>query len=211
MPEPTKTSLKESVGKTTTGLQTRLLAGDPSARRVLAELRRRAGSTVAADPLGFQLVIETLDPPLDPSFFGKGDEPSPSETAAFGAMGLFALHMQSARQGVHDYDTEKKTGTSFGGAIGKLVARSSSGSLKPRFDSMVLARTERERMVHLRSLVTLLRGSSIGLDYGQLAEDLRSLAGDRRQSVLLRWSRDYARAVTAKQETTDTTSAASTD
>lgn len=156
------------------------------ARGRLAILRRSAGSTPEQQPLTLQEVLDSLSPALDPSLLGRGDAASPSERAAFQAMTLFALHMQSAKAPMH------VQGRSFGQAVGLLRARSASGSLKPRFDAMLAARDERSRLQHARSLITLLRGEAIGLDYGGFARDLRTLSGQYRAGVLLRWSRDVA-------------------
>ena len=73
---------------------------------------------------------------------------------------------------------------------------------------MMVAQDEASRMIHIRSLVTLLRRAKLGFDYGQFANDLRVL-GDkkatqkelaRRQGVLLRWGRDFATGVYASTQ-----------
>ncbi|WP_010533333.1 type I-E CRISPR-associated protein Cse2/CasB [Brachybacterium squillarum] len=197
-PEPEGSPMRHApldvaVGSSASGLQSAYLGhrgerAQSQARGRLAILRRSAGATPERHPLTLQDVLDSLSPALDPQLLGRGDAASPSERAAYHAMTLFALHMQSATVPAH------VTGRSFGQAVGILRARSGSGSLKPRFDAMLAARDERSRLQHARTLITLLRGESIGLDYGRFARDLRTLSGSRRSGVLLRWSRDVATA-----------------
>lgn len=183
--------LRDAVAASASTLQDRYLGmrgeGQKApARGRLAELRRSAGSTPQQRPLALQEVLDSLMPGLHDDDLGRGDAPSPSERAAFAAMTLFALHMQSAKAPMH------VRGRSFGAAVGMLRTRTESGSLKPRFDAMLSSRDERSRLTHARSLITLLRGEKIGLDYGMLAADLRTLASAHRAGVLLRWGRDFA-------------------
>lgn len=184
-------SLREVIMLTASALQAAHLGerGDVAqsrARARLSELRRAAGFTPEQRPLIFQTVLDSLETPLAARDHGHGDTPSRSERAAFDALTLFALHMQSATRPMH------VRGRSFGTAMRMLRQGDASGSLKPRFDAMLAARDERSRLAHARSLITLLRRAGIGLDYGQLAQDLRTLAGPRRAGVLLRWGRDVS-------------------
>lgn len=153
-------------------------------RAVLARLRRIAGSEPEAHPLAFQEALDALSPQLSEDDLGRTGFASATERAAFHAVTLFAVHAQSMRATVHVPDR------SFGRAVGMLVAGSDSGSLKPRFDALMAARSSESRLVHARSLITLLRGASVGFDYGKFARDLRTLGGPHRNSVLLRWGRD---------------------
>jgi CRISPR system Cascade subunit CasB len=184
-------TLQHAVGSSAATLQAQILGArgvsqQTAARGRLAILRRSAGSTAMQHPLTMQEVLDSLDPSLAPQDLGTQDTPSPSESAAFDAMTLFALHMQSATSPVH------VRGRSFGTAMGMLRHRSDSGSLKPRFDALLASRDERSRLAHARSLITLLRGAGIGFDYGTFARDLRTLSGRYRSGVLLRWARDFA-------------------
>lgn len=186
-------NLNEAVGMTTTVLQAQVLGerGDGEqarARGVLAQLRRNAGRPPESDPLGLSRVLLTLAKPLDESLLGKGDAATASESAAYHALTLFALHMQSARAPMHVRDH------SFARACGQLYQRTESESFKPRFDALVLAQHSRSRLEHLRSIITLLRGEKLGFDYGQFAADLRALSNPKyRQKTLLRWGRDFSR------------------
>ena len=188
----TKPTLHISIGSTASYLQRNYLdraetAAGADARRVLAELRQGAARSFDADPLALQRVLMLLEPPLSADELGRGDTPSPSELAAYNALTLFAQHMQSATKPVHT------TECSFARTCGRLQTLSESNSIKPRFDAMQSARDEASRVLHLRSLVTLLRSKELAFDYGSFARDLRSLQyPSRRDGVLLRWGRDYA-------------------
>lgn len=188
----TKPTLHISIGSTASYLQRNYLdraetAAGADARRVLAELRQGAARSFDADPLALQRVLMLLEPPLSDDELGRGDTPSPSELAAYNALTLFAQHMQSATKPVHT------TECSFARACGRRQTLSESNSIKPRFDAMQSARDEASRVLHLRSLVTLLRSKELAFDYGSFARDLRSLQyPSRRDGVLLRWGRGYA-------------------
>ncbi len=185
-------NLRFSVANTANRLQTSFLERPESiegteARRILAELRKSAAREFGTDPLALQQVLSVLTPTLSDGEIGRGDEPSPSESAAYYALTLFAAHMQSAAVPAHTEDR------SFARACGRLHAVSDSASLKPRFDAMQTAREETSRLLHLRTLVSLLRSEKLAFDYGAFAQDLRSLQNPaRRDGVLLRWGRDYA-------------------
>ncbi|RJF44812.1 type I-E CRISPR-associated protein Cse2/CasB [Actinomyces sp. 2119] len=173
------------------------------ARRILATLRRRAGMTADNDPLAWQAALEELLPNLDEDLLG-GDEVSPYESAAFAALCLFALHMQSQTAPMH------VTGQSLARAVGHLDTRRESSSIKPRFDAVLLCRNPVTRLHHLRNLVTLLRTEHIGADYGRLAVDLRLLELPDRNRVLLRWGRDFSSGhytTPSQTSTADTTTA----
>ena len=136
----TPVTLQHAVGATAATLQAQYLgdrgiAPQTAARGRLAVLRRSAGSTALEHPLTMQEVLDSLDPGLSAEDLGTQDTPSPSESAAFDAMTLFALHMQSAVTPAH------VRGRSFGTAMGMLRLRSESGSLKPRFDALLASGT----------------------------------------------------------------------
>ncbi|MHA2788004.1 type I-E CRISPR-associated protein Cse2/CasB [Corynebacterium sp. S7] len=185
-------TLKHSVRATCSRLQSSYLssgntASAAAARAQLSNLRQGAGVSLKTNPLALENVLFVLEPRLDPGLLGKGDAPSPSEKAAFSAMTLFAVHMQSAAVPVH------QTGTSFASACGKLHSLELSGSIKPRIDAMLLSHDDDARLIHVRSLITLLRAHSIAFDYGQFAEDLRSLMNPKKRAgIQLRWGRDFA-------------------
>ena len=94
-------NLRFSVANTANRLQKNYLERPETiegteARRVLAELRKSASREFGTDPLALQHVLSILTPALSDGEIGRGDAPSPSESAAYYALTLFALHMQSA-------------------------------------------------------------------------------------------------------------------
>lgn len=190
----TADALRNAVGATCHRLQDGYLA-DPTttqhraARASLAELRRGGTLDVRQDPLGLEKILYAMQEDFAERLLGNGDDPSPSEHAAFVALTLFGIHMQGAGDRVHI------PGRSFATACGILHALGKSDSIKPRIDAMLLATNEVARLHHIRSLVTLMRANSIGFDYGLLARDLRSLTHpSKRSGIQLRWGRDFANA-----------------
>lgn len=187
-----KPNLRFAVATTAEYLQNAYLGGSThsaqaTARAQLARLRKLAGQPVDRDPLAVNLVLSVMQPQLSELELGKGDSASASERAAFHALTLFAVHMQGATSAIH------VKSASFASACGRLNQISESESIKPRFDAMILAQGSRSRLIHARSLITLLRSNHLGFDYGQFAQDLRNLDNrERRNGVLLRWGRDFA-------------------
>lgn len=157
------------------------------ARASLAELRKTVSLDIMDNPLALAKVLFLMKEEFANQLAGKSDTPSNSERAAFVALTLFGLHMQSATKPMHE------PGVSFATACGKLYARRSSDSIKPRVDAMLMANNEKSRLMHIRSLVSLLRSEQLTCDYGWLASDLCSLMNpQKRPGVQLRWGRDFA-------------------
>lgn len=193
MTERRKSKLHRAVSNAAEKLQNSYLgrednpASEAAARGVLAELRRHTGQRPEKAPLAFEKALSYVYPVLL-------DETADSyatydEEAAFHALTLFALHMQSATQPMH---TDKR---SFARACGLMYAHGESESLKPRFDAVLTANSYESQLYHVRSLVTLLRAKDLGFDYGAFAQDLKTLQGSKfANSVLLSWGRDFASA-----------------
>lgn len=203
--QPTNTKapdLYKCIGSTVSRLQADYLGKNgyqrqAAARGQLAELRKHAGRNPEDDPLSLETVLLVLDPRLPERLLGSGDAPSPSERAAHLALSYFALHMQSAKGERH------QPRQSFGRAAGVLYGYGHSESLKPRFDTILLASSPRARNIHIRSMITLLRGAELGFDYAEFARDLRRLEYPRsRPGVLMRWGRDFAAGAYRRPATT---------
>ncbi|MCQ9342968.1 type I-E CRISPR-associated protein Cse2/CasB [Corynebacterium kozikiae] len=159
-----------------------------AARGTLANFRRNIGVPLRANPLLLEEVLLELDPKLDPPKLGYSDTPTPTEIAATTALQFFALHMQSATKPMHE------PMQSFAEACGRLHATADSKSIKPRLDAMMLANSETNRLIHLRSIITLLRSKDLGFNYGWFALDLERLQDPKqRPGVQLRWGRDIVR------------------
>lgn len=186
-------NLGEAVRAACTRLQSAYLqAGDNNskhaARATLANLRKGAGQSLTSNPLMLEKVLSLFEPGLHPGALGKTDDPSSAEVAATSALTLFAWHMQSTTQPVHN------SKVSFAQACGALHARSESKSIKPRIDAMLLADSDASRLIHLRSVISLLRTQGMSFDYGRFASDLEKLSNAKtRPGVQLRWGRDLIR------------------
>ena len=169
------------------------------ARAQLAELRKSSSLNIMDNPLALGKVLFIMRGDFVEKLAGKTDEPSPSEQAAFAALTLFGLHMQSATKPMHTAEI------SFARACGKLYATGTSESIKSRVDAMLLARDEKSRLLQIRSLVSLLRSKELPCDYGKLASDLRALMNPkRRPGVQLRWGRDFANGSFQTESTSET-------
>lgn len=199
-----RTELGRFVSRRAAELQRAYLDGSPAAKGALARLRRTVGRPSGADPAAWEVVY--VDFPED--LVGHGDAPSREEVAAHEALGLLAVHLQSAGQPVH------VPGVGLGQAVRRLASPSDGASReKPvmrRFQALGTAEVLDEALHHARGLVQQFRhppGSTvpIGLDYGLLAEDLVDLQQPRRRdAVRLRWARDlYAGASTTSTTETD--------
>lgn len=196
MTDPAPPTLRELVSRRVNALQHAHLDGrSPQARATLSTLRRAVARDPGRDPLAWGLVLHDNGVTLPEHLLGRGDEPSRAEWAAYTALTCYALHQQAQNRPMH------VPGTSFGEAVGRLVARTSE-SVKARFDALLTAADFPAVRYHLRSLVTLLRSEGIPFDYGRFAEDVARLLDPRtRDRVLLAWGRDYVKGRHPRTET----------
>lgn len=165
-------------------LQARMLAATPppDTVRVLAQLRRGIGREPGFDyTLGDYLAV-----PDDLLGGAPGDTVTDAEHAAHIAITHYALHQQSKREPMH------VDGRGLGTAMAMLISRSDGpDGIRRRFAALGTANTYQEAVHHLRGLVTLLRSHDVGLDYGLLADDLRTLRRpDGRTRIQATWGRE---------------------
>ena len=197
-------TLRTSISKAAGQLQDAYLGqfGDArraAARRDLATLRSGAARTPQQNIVTWQAVLDLTAHDFPAHLHGRGDAPTRSELAAYDAMALFGVHMQSATQRMHVPDQ------SFAEACGTLVRRrGDSDSIKPRFDAMLVVRNEKIRRRHALGLITLLRTETIGFDYGRFGQDLFTLSDRDRNNVLLRWARDFTIARSRREDSQPT-------
>ena len=111
--------------------------------------------------------------PLVAEFLGEHEWPSDVWFFAVGA--LFALHPQEGGAG------------SLGAAFGRL--RQQSDSIEKRFQ-LLLACQEEDLFGHLIQIVSLLKSSSIPLDWTRLLRDISRANWDERE-LQRRWARDF--------------------
>lgn len=184
----TRKPLGDNVARTIARLQTRLLAPTPhqEAIAVLARLRRGIGRVP-----GFDYTLDRyLAVPDDlVGDWLRFDEPSDTEHAKHVAVTHYALHQQSQREQMH------VDGRGLGRAIADL-ARLSGGpeGVRRRFAALGTAISFDETLYHLRSLIVMLREHRIPLDYGLLADDLRTLRQPGgRERMQAAWGREFFR------------------
>ncbi|MDT0260063.1 type I-E CRISPR-associated protein Cse2/CasB [Jatrophihabitans lederbergiae] len=203
MPEPTQTGgteraevarapgtrasrINDLVGFRVAALQKQFLAGSQSAQADLAKLRRAVGRRAGSVAEVWELTLEGVSPERYDS------SPSAEEIAVHTAMGLYALHQRGNSAPMH------VAGTGLGRAVARLSspaidsAELATNGVARRFGALATAVEMSEIEYHLRGLVTLLSGESVGLDYGRLAADLYRVQNPHAvDQVRLNWARDF--------------------
>lgn len=174
-------------------LQVRLESGRETGinRATLARLRQAIGTKPGVVPNIWDSTIGLVPIGLQ----GRTDDPAPAEFAVHHAITLFAMHCQGKVTQAH------RAGISLGVAVRNLsehhtseVTKESPG-VRKRFNALLTAFDVDEAQYHLRGLISLLRAAGLSLDYGRLVTDLTDLWDPlRRDSVRLRWAREYRRA-----------------
>lgn len=167
-----------------TQLQNRLLSGgDSGATRAAAQLRRSIGRPAGSDPELWDITMSNMPSGL----VGRGDDPSPAESAVHLALCLYATAQQSSSEPAH---LAKRN---LGEAISRLVyalGEEDDGPVRRRFAALVTSASPEELARHLRSIVPRLRGAGIAMDYAGLAADLYRFSDPTtRDAVRLRWGR----------------------
>jgi CRISPR system Cascade subunit CasB len=190
--------LGDHVARTVGGLQARALSNvpQPEAVSALARLRRGIGRTP-----GFDFTLERyVQVPGHLLGYQPDDdaEATDAEHAVHDAVTLYALHQQSRRERMH------AEGRGLGQALAELVRKSGGPEgVRRRFAALGTASTYHESIYHLRSLITMLREQQIPLDYGLLADDLKTLRGPTgRPKVQAIWGREFFRSQTSTDEDT---------
>jgi CRISPR system Cascade subunit CasB len=167
-------------------LQNDYLRDKAAARANLAGLRRGLGKPAGSIPEIWAITIGVVPEQLS----WQRDEPSRAEHASHAALCLFALHQQSWPGRAH------LPGVSFGTAVARLreAESRSADAVTRRFMAVATAVSIDEVLVHIRGLITQLRGIRQGLDYARLADDLLGLLSPSTATpVRLAWGRDYYR------------------
>ncbi|HWH01680.1 MAG TPA: type I-E CRISPR-associated protein Cse2/CasB [Pilimelia sp.] len=181
--------LGDHVARLVGGLQARCLREppDPEVVGALARLRRGIGQVP-----GFDYTLDHYLHVPEELLGHRPDndaEPTDAEHAVHDAVTLYALHQQSRREPMH---ADRR---GLGMAVAALV-RATDGpeGVRRRFAALGTASTYAESIHHLRGLVTMLREQHIALDYGLLADDLRTLRQPGgRARVQSGWGREFFR------------------
>ncbi|HIV58285.1 MAG TPA: type I-E CRISPR-associated protein Cse2/CasB [Candidatus Stackebrandtia faecavium] len=158
-----------------------------ASKAVLAQLRR----AVISHGGQFGAVYQKT---FVPETYYRADKKLPdtemtsAERAVHAAMTLYAVHQQSLYEPMHD-----NGGNRPGAAFALLRSEGmSEQAVRRRFDSLLMAGNFAELSQHLRTLVRLLRDSSISMDYGRLTRDLYEWQFDfAATGVRIQWSRDF--------------------
>lgn len=163
---------------------------DGGTKAALANLRRGVGKRPGDIPELWGYFLCDLPQELQ----GK-NEPSYAEWAIYISLTVFAVHQQG-----HMLRTEfmNQEGQSLGKAM-RLMVQSMEGDTESceervrfRLNQMATSMGMKELSVHLRSIVKLLSGSNIKLDYPMLAKELYWFQIPRKKSdVCLKWGRDF--------------------
>ncbi len=165
----------------------RVAARVASDSAALASLRRGVGRPVEECPAAWPFVTEAA----------AGE--SRRELAAHIALGLLALHQQAQTPGAMN-----RAGWGVGKACRVLGRRRAPEGVDRRFRAALAANDLAALAVHLRGLVTLMRGEVVPLDYSRLYRDLCSWGyPDGRSRVGMQWSRDYIAADRQEGNETD--------
>ncbi|WP_436536024.1 type I-E CRISPR-associated protein Cse2/CasB [Actinoplanes sp. HUAS TT8] len=182
-----RTALGDHVAQTVGSLQVQLLRDSPVPEAVgaLARLRRVVGRDPGSD-YTLEKYLYVPDALLDTR---QSELATDQEHAVHDAVSLYALHQQSRRERMH------VNGRGLGRAVADLIQASGGpDGVRRRFAALGTASTYSESIYHLRGLITMLRGHQIPLDYGLLAEDLRTLRRPGgRQQVQATWGRESFR------------------
>ncbi len=188
--------LAEFVGKRAEQIQNRYLNGDSWARAALATLRANVSRPIAADPQVWQLVFEDFPEEL----VGRADEPNNAERAAYIALTLFGVIMQSSDERRHVPDVG--FGTAIRRTSGPPDVEGNEGPLIKRFHALGTASSFEEATYHARGLIQQLRSAKQGFDFGNFATDLYNLQFPvRADGVRLRWARDLYRFTPSNKQT----------
>lgn len=170
-------------------------SNEAAAKATLAKLRRGIGKAPGSMPELWGITLDGLPDVLT----GKSEAPTHGEWAAYTVLTLYALHQQGK-------DLKKqcmsKDGEPFGAAVRNLIKNDDDEKrVKRRFDAAATSGSLEEFSHHLRGLIQLLREKDIPMDYPALAGDLYRLQyPDARDSVRLRWGRDFYSVRTDKED-----------
>ena len=191
--------LGENVARTISLLQARFLAPAPGPEAVAALARLRRG--IGREP-GFDYTLDNYlsVPEKLIGDWVRFDTPSDAERAKHDAVTLYALHQQSQRDPMH------VDGRGLGQAIAQL-SRASGGpeGVRRRFAALGTAISYDETLYHLRSLTVMLREHHLPLDYGLLADDLKTLRQPGgRLKMQAAWGREFFRSKPTETEESET-------
>lgn len=196
-----KAKAAAAAGAVISSLQTRFLAGDPTARAEIARLRAGAGR----DPLNSPTVVGSACRYLPEECRSNGEHLTDYEKAVTAAVCLWALHMQGQHTPAH------VTGTSIGTAVRIAARNDGSGletsTLRRPWDLAMSSTSMATTATYLRQVVARIKKQGVGFDYAGLAKDLSGWRWrESRAKSVMRLTRDayasYPEKTTADTEPT---------
>lgn len=161
-----------------------------STKASLAQLRRGVGKQPGEFPELWGEFLQDLPEEL----MSNNDETSREEWAVYTALTLFALHQQGHSEPMNAEGDENHLGR----AVRKLVHSEGDQSNEERvkFKLGLAASSDdmTELSYRLRTLVNLLSGENIKLDYAELAKDIFLFQSENyADKIRMKWGRDYYR------------------
>ena len=156
---------------------------DNQKKAIFAELRHGLGKKPGEVPSVWGIIFEDMPD----EWMRKDGNASYEENAVYGALTLYALHMQGKD---HDMQNNEQT---IGNAIGKLAAKADFGErIRKRFIILLNSQDVEGLTYYLRGLINMLRKENIGFDYARLAKDLYEYEfPDHMNRIRLSWGQDY--------------------
>lgn len=159
-------------------------------RGALAALRRSLGFAPGTYPPAFPSVER---------FAAQTDDRPSLRQALYLTAGLHAMHP------LH------MPGRGLAAALARVMTQRDSPSIEKRFVALLAAEPE-ELPDHLRQVVSLLAADGVGIDYGELLDDLTTWLSPRayeaRDRLRQRWARAFYRAAVPQIEASEAPAAA---
>lgn len=186
-PMSSRQAVMKHVASKLHGLNSGIATGSSASKATLAKLRRAVNEEPGSIPDVWNITLGGLPAQV----VGKTDEPSYGEIAVHNALALFAIQQQGKGEFMH------KQGQGLGLAVRNFIyANDPTGGFDNespvlrRFNALSTSDSVDELLWHLRSLITQLRGSSIHLDFVDLAACIYDFHfQDSRDRVRLNWGR----------------------
>lgn len=181
---------------------------DTTGRAILAKLRTHTGNDIADDPELWGMSIEWISRAVDRHNVnadagdrwtlpgrrdGDGlDVPTPTERAVAATLTIYAAMSKNGNR------TPDSPGTGFGTALRRSSRDDDKGMI--RAVQILFASDNFDELTH--HLVSLMPRMQEGFDYAAMADSLVSfqMGPRRRSSVLAKWSRQYHRLPSNKDE-----------
>lgn len=160
--------------------------GQSGSKAHLAQLRRGVGKVPGELPELWGMFLRDLPEEL----MGKDGKPSYAEWAVYTTLTLFALHQQGHAQPMNAEGEDNHLGR----AMRKLVQNDEEENVRMKLSIAARSDDAAELSYHLKTLIKLLAGSDIKLDYVDLAKDLYWFQFEKSADrIRLKWGQDFYR------------------